>query len=192
MPETTASPALRLAAIFAGLAAVHAAILWVMGQPPICPCGTVRLFAPDVLGPENSQQVADWYTPSHLIHGVIFFFAIRLLAPRLPLAAAFAIALTVELAWEIVENSPAVIDHYRSQALSPDYRGDSILNSVSDLAAAALGFLFASRVPWWTSLSAAVALEILTAALIRDGLLLNVIQFVYPMEAISVWQQGLT
>lgn len=176
--------------VLAGLAALQAAVLYAMGQPPICTCGFVRLWTGTVLGPENSQQVADWYTPSHVIHGVAFFFAARLLFPKLPLLALFAIAMSVELAWEIIENSPPVIERYRAQALAQGYSGDSILNSVSDLVAAAAGFLLALSLPTLASIGFVVGAELFTAWMIRDNLTLNVLQLLYPVSAISEWQMN--
>jgi hypothetical protein len=180
----------RLALALLAMLALQSAMLAVMGQPPICACGTVRLWTGVVQGPENSQQIADWYTPSHLIHGILFFAAIRLLFPRLPFGPALLLALAVEIGWELIENSPPVIARYRQQALAQGYSGDSILNSVSDTLAAAAGFLFASRAPVWSSATVVVGLEVFTGVIIRDGLLLNIIQLIHPSAAISRWQTG--
>lgn len=142
-----------------------------------------------------SQQLADWYSFSHIIHGFIFFGILRLIVPRLPLGARLLLAMGVEVAWEITENSPAVIQHYRQQALAAGYVGDSILNSVSDVAMMSAGFLFASRVPGRYVIAIAVAFEIFTAAMIRDNLTLNVINLIAPSDwapiaAIHDWQAG--
>jgi hypothetical protein len=180
----------RLTLALLAMLALQAAMLAVMGQPAICACGTVRLWTGVVQGPENSQQIADWYTPSHLIHGILFFAAIRLLFPRLPFGPALLLALAVEIGWELIENSPPVIARYRQQALAQGYSGDSILNSVTDTLAAAAGFLFASRAPVWSSATVVVGLEVFTGVMIRDGLLLNIIQLIHPSAAISRWQTG--
>lgn len=179
-----AAAALILAAVFA----VQALALAAMGQPAICTCGTVSLWQGDVLGPENSQQLTDWYTFSHVLHGMIFYAALRIFAPRLPLLAALAIALGVECAWELVENSPAVIDRYRAQALAQGYSGDSIVNSLSDTTAATLGFFLARALPTRWSIGLAVAAEIFTGAMVRDNLTLNVIQLIHPVDAVAAWQ----
>src|SRR5690606_23771201 len=108
------------------LVAVQAGVLFLFGQPPICMCGHVRLWQGDVLGPENSQQRLDWYTPSHIIHGLAFYLLLRLVFPTAPVALRFAVALGLEVGWELVENSPAIIERYRQQALAQGYFGDSI------------------------------------------------------------------
>src|SRR5258708_3319589 len=118
-----------------------------MGQPPICTCGVVRLWQGAILSAENSQQISDWYTPSHVIHGFLLFGATRLLLPKLPLAAALALTLGVEVGWEILENSPATIQRYRQQALASGYSGDSVLNSLSDTLACTTGFFLARALP---------------------------------------------
>jgi hypothetical protein len=85
--------------------------------------------------------LADWYSFSHLIHGFIFFGLLHFAAPRLPLGARLLIAMGIEIGWEITENTPMVIQHYRQQALAAGYRGDSILNSLSDTLMMSTGFL---------------------------------------------------
>ncbi len=192
-PRDARSPLLLAAAValVALTLALQGGILHVMGQPPICTCGVVRVWVGDVRGPENSQQITDWYTFSHVIHGMIFYGATRLVAPRLPLLAALAIALGIEAAWELLENSPMVIERYRAQALAQGYNGDSILNSLSDTLAMALGFALARILPSRATIGLALAFEIFTAVMIRDNLTLNVIQLIHPVEAIAAWQGGL-
>ena len=107
------------------------------------------VWAGDVLSAENSQQLSDWYTFSHIIHGFIFYGALSLLFPRLSVFQRLAIAVSVEVAWEITENTPMVIQHYREQALAQGYTGDSVINSISDTVFMILGFLFAWRAPVW-------------------------------------------
>jgi hypothetical protein len=65
---------------------------------------------------ELSQQILDWYTPSHIIHGMIFYGLLHLILPRTPVLTRLAIAVGIEVAWEIAENSPLVIEEYRKQA----------------------------------------------------------------------------
>lgn len=173
-----------------GLVAATAAILLAMGRVPICTCGTVKLWAPDVMSADNSQHIADWYTPSHIIHGFLFFGLTWLFARRLPLGARALIALAVECAWEIAENSPMIIDRYREATIALGYTGDSVINSVSDIAFMTLGFVFASRAPVWLTIALAIFFELLTGWLIRDNLTLNVLMLLHPVDAIRVWQSG--
>jgi hypothetical protein len=172
------------------LVALQAVVLYVFGQPAICECGFIKLWEGAVLSSGNSQHVADWYTFSHLIHGFIFYWLLGYFFPRLSMGTRFAIAAGVEVAWEVLENTPWLIDHYRQQALAQGYTGDSILNSLSDTAAMLLGFALAWRLPVWASLTIAVGLEAVALYFIRDGLALNVLNLLYQFEFISAWQSG--
>lgn len=180
-PTTTA-----LAAILLFVAVAF--LLWAMGRPPICTCGTVDLWGQ--VGAEQSQMLVDWYSPSHFIHGLIFYALLWLVAPQQPVERRFLLSLVVEAAWEIVENTPLVIDRYREATMALGYSGDSILNSISDIAMMALGFLAARRLPVWVSVLLAIGLELLTLVVIRDNLTLNVWMLLAPNEAIRVWQGG--
>lgn len=166
--------------------------LWLLlgGREPICACGTVKLWFSDSTSPESSKHLLDWYSPSHLIHGFLFFGALWVVASRLSFGWRLAIATGVEVAWEVVENSNAIIERYRNATVSVDYQGDSVINSISDVMMMWLGFWLASRLPVWLSVVIVLGFEALTMWLIRDGLLLNVIMLLYPIEAIKVWQAG--
>ena len=164
------------------------AILIALGRPPICTCGTVDLWGQ--VGPEQSQMLADWYSPSHIVHGFLFYMALRYAAPRWPVERRFAVALLVEAAWEIAENTPMVIDRYREATIALGYTGDSMLNSLSDIAMMALGFAAARRLPVWTSVVIVALLEIVPLIAIRDNLTLNVWMLLAPSDAIRVWQAG--
>lgn len=177
-----------LIALFISLQAVT---LYFFGQPALCACGTVKLWEGDVGSSGNSQQVADWYTFSHIIHGFIFYFVLWYFFPRLTFWQRLAIAVGVEATWEICENLPSVIQHYRLQALATGYSGDSILNSICDTIAMSLGFLFASRAPVWVTILTALGFEIYVGYTIRDNLTLNVIGMFHQFPAISEWQRGL-
>ena len=174
--------------IGAQLIAAAATIEYAMGRSPICPCGTIRLWQNEVMSPENSQQIADWYTLSHIVHGLIFYAALAAAAPRLALAPRALIALAVEIAWEIAENTPWVIDRYRAATIALDYFGDSILNSVSDMLAMLLGFWLAARLPAWAAVALALGLEALALAVIRDNLALNLLMLLHPLQSIRDWQ----
>jgi hypothetical protein len=187
----------RKAALAAVLIAVYAlAILFAMRRPPICPCGTVKLWWGVVQSAENSQHIADWYSFSHVIHGLLFYGAAHLLWRRWKLFAgaptrwALPIAIVIEASWELLENSPMIIDRYRAVTVSFGYTGDSIVNSMADIGWMAVGFWLASKLPVWASVALAIAFELFTLAMIRDNLTLNVLMLVWPLDAVRVWQAG--
>ena len=170
-------------------------VLHGLGQPFIAASGHILLWVGDPLSPDTSQQLSDWYSFSHFIHGFIFFGLLNWLAPGLPLGARLLLAMGIEIAWEFAENSPAVIQHYRKQALAAGYAGDSVLNSVCDTFTMSAGFFFASIVRARIVIALALGLEIFTACAIRDNLTLNVFNLIAPpnwaaVRAIHDWQAG--
>ena len=170
---------------------VQIVTLALMGRIPICECGYVKLFEPGVNTAGNSQHISDWYTPSHIIHGFLFYWLAIVVLPRASFGARLTLAVVIEAAWELLENSPIIIDRYRTATLAIGYQGDSILNSAMDTVAMGLGFLFAARAPVWLTVALALGFEILTAIIIRDNLTLNVLMLVWPLDAVKAWQAAL-
>lgn len=172
------------------------AILLAMHRPAMCDCGTIKLWHGVVQSSENSQHITDWYSPSHLIHGLLFYFFAHILWRRwrlfggLPARWALPIAVAFEGFWEVLENTPFIINRYREVTVSWGYVGDSIVNSMSDIGWMIVGFLLASRLPAWASVVLGVALELFTLAMIRDNLTLNVLMLLWPVDAIVQWQAG--
>jgi hypothetical protein len=137
-----------------------------------------------------SQQMTDWYTFSHIVHGILFYGLLRLLLPRLPVLARLAIAVGIEATWEIAENTPWVIEAYRQQALARGYVGDSIVNSLSDTLSMMTGFALASILPWRATLALAIVMEVAVGYLVHDNLTLNILNFIHRFPAIEAWQSA--
>ena len=175
--------------VVGGLMLVQAIALHLLGRVWICTCGTIRLWVGDMHSSELSQQILDWYTPSHIIHGMIFYGALHLLLPRVPVLTRLAFAVGIEAAWEIAENSPPVIAEYRKQATAAGYVGDSILNSLMDTVSMITGFALARLLPWRATVALAVIAEIATGLLVHDNLTLNILNFIHRFPAIEAWQR---
>lgn len=187
-------PRRRAALLTVAIVLAAAAVLFAMDRPAICPCGTVKLWHGVVQSDQNSQQVTDWYSFSHVTHGLIMYFLAWLLWIRLglfggrPARWALPIAVLVEAAWELVENTPMIIDRYREVTISWGYAGDSMVNSLADIGWMIVGFLLAARLPAWASVALAVFFELFTLWAIRDNLALNVLMLFWPLEAVRQWQ----
>lgn len=196
--EMSASPGLftpgRTVILCLLLIAATAAALLAMGRLPMCSCGTVKLWHGQANSAETSQHIFDWYTPSHVIHGFVFYgvyaLARRLTGKALPLGLGLVLAVLVEGAWEIAENTPAVIERYRTTTIALGYEGDSVVNSMADMFSMIAGFFLAWRLPVVVSIALVVAAELFVGWLIRDNLTLNVIMLLWPMDWIKTWQSG--
>lgn len=173
-----------------GLLIAHAMILAAMGQPALCDCGFVKLWHGVVISAENSQHLTDWYTLSHIIHGILFYALLAFLFPRWPIGIRLLLAMGIEMGWEMFENTDLIINRYREQALAQGYFGDSIVNSLGDVVSVIVGFLFTWRAPAWVSVAVVITLELLALYAIRDNLTLNVIQLIHSVDAIGAWQAG--
>ncbi len=165
-------------------------ILRLIGRTWWCSCGSPVPWSWEIWSSHNSQHLIDPYTFTHALHGLVFFAALRFLPSKIASHSRFLIALTVECAWEILENSPMIIERYREATISLDYYGDSIANSLFDIVACMAGYLFASKVRWWWSLALFAVIEVILLMTIRDCLILNVVMLVWPIEAIKQWQGG--
>ena len=173
-------------AILTAVAAVELA----MGRNGVCTCGTVTLWVGARDSPQTSQMLADWYSLSHIVHGLLFYAALWLVARRWPVERRFLIAMLVEAGWEVIENTPMVIDRYRATTAALGYTGDSVINSLSDTAFMIVGFAIARLLPVPGTVVVAVALELFVGWSIRDNLTLNLIMLIHPVDAIRTWQAG--
>lgn len=153
-----------------------------------CACATPRLWIGDVYSSHLSQHLFDPYSFSHLLHGLIFYGVLRLLAPSTTRLQQLLFALSLEAGWEILENSPFIIDRYRQSTMALNYYGDTIVNSVGDLLSCAVGFWLGSAMRWWVSVVLFLAVELGMLGLYRDNLTLNLLMLVAPSEAVKAWQ----
>jgi len=171
-----------------GVVAVTAGVLWFKGQPLWCQCGGWSPWSGEIWSLHNSQHLFDPYSFTHVLHGVIFYGLLRAVLGEDRFGLRVFLATVIEAAWELVENSEAVINAYRESTISLDYFGDSVLNVVGDLGAMWVGFGLAAALPIWVSVAGFVATEVILALWIRDSLLLNILMLTFPIEAIKQWQ----
>lgn len=158
------------------------------GRSLLGPSGTFGWWEASVWSSENSQRVADAYTFSHIIHGMLFYAFLWLVARKLPVKYRFVLALIMEALWELFENSPFIIERYRAVTIAQGYVGDSVLNSVSDVVFAGIGFFISRFSKLWTSVFLIILMEVGCFFWVRDNLTLNIIMLIYPSEVIKTWQ----
>jgi hypothetical protein len=178
--------------VAAAIALMAALVERAMGRVWVSKTGRLMLWNGVVASPENSQQFFDWYSFSHVIHGIVFYAVLHLVGRRLgwPVGVRLVIAVAIEVAWEVFENTPFTIERYRKATIALDYYGDSVLNSMCDVACCVAGFVMAWRLPVWGSVAVVVVNEAFVGYMIRDNLTLNIIMLIHPVEAIKRWQSG--
>ena len=165
-------------------------VLRLEGRVWWCACGQWNLWAGDPQSSHSSQHLFDPYSFTHILHGVLICGLFALGLPRLDRAWTLPLAVLLEAAWEILENSPFIIDRYRTATIALGYTGDSIVNSLGDILSCSLGFLAARRIGWRWSIALVVATELILLFWIRDNLLLNIVMLIWPIDAIKSWQAG--
>ena len=168
--------------------AATAALLFLMGRPPICTCGKIGLWVAQANSSRTSQMLSDWYSLSHVVHGLLFYALLLLAFRHWPVERRFIAALVIEASWEVIENTPVVIDRYRATTAALGYHGDSVVNSMSDIVMMCIGFLAARKLPVWGSVLLLIGFELLPLLVIRDNLTLNICNLLAPNPAIQAWQ----
>jgi hypothetical protein len=168
--------------------AITAAVLLALGRNPICACGTVDLWVSGRDSPKTSQMLLDWYSLSHIVHGLLIYAALWMIGRRWPVDRRFLLALLIEASWEVMENTPWIIDRYRATTAAIGYTGDSVINSLSDISMMALGFLAARKLPLRMSIVLLIVLELVPLFAIRDNLTLNIWTLLAPNHAVQQWQ----
>ncbi len=164
-----------------------ALVLHLLGRIPYCECG-IGLWTNNAWGTDTSQHFGDPYSFSHVLHGILFYLGLWIVARKLPVRYRFLIAVLLEIAWEILENTPLIINRYRAATASLDYFGDSILNATGDILFAMLGFWIAWKLPWKVTVIVTIIIELLMLYFIKDNLTLNILMLLYPVAAIRNWQ----
>lgn len=171
-----------------GVYVLTAILLLVMGQRFFGPDGRFGLWEGDIWSAHTSQRFADPYSFSHIGHGILFFGLLWLTARKLHVRHRLLIATVLEAGWEILENSPIIIQRYREATIAQGYSGDSVFNSLSDLLMMTLGFFAASKAKAWQSLALFVAMELGCLFAVRDNLTLNIVMLIHPIQAVKAWQ----
>ena len=177
-------PALAIVASFIATAI----LLRLEGRLWICACGQLRVWSGQICSSDNSQHFLDPYSFTHVLHGFLFFWLIALLLRRLGPGWQVALAVAVEAAWEVFENTNFIIDRYRSTTAALGYTGDTVVNSFGDILCCLIGFMIARGLGLRRSLIVFLVLEFVLIVWIRDSLLLEILMLVFPIDAIKAWQ----
>jgi hypothetical protein len=160
------------------------------GRVWFCKCGELRFIIASAYSEHTSQHLLDPYSLSHLQHGLVFYWLLSWLTPRLSWQSRQVISTAIEATWEVIENTPLVINRYREATAALGYTGDSVVNSLGDVLACVIGFAIAGKIgPRWT-IVLFVVIELAMIATIRDSLLLNVLMLFRPIQAIKQWQMA--
>lgn len=180
-------PLAAIVVIFAVVVLMGVA-LWAEGRLLICACGEFKIWIGDTCSSNNSQQLFDPYSFTHVLHGFLLFWLVLLLFRNSAPTWQLCLALALEAAWEVFENTPFVIDHYRAETAALGYQGDTIVNSYGDLACAWIGFVVARKLGLWKSIFVFLLIELVLVIWIKDGLLLQILMLTFPLEPIKLWQ----
>ncbi|MFN0195600.1 MAG: DUF2585 family protein [Planctomycetaceae bacterium] len=165
--------------------------LRVQGRLWTCACGSLAIWKSNVISQHSSQHLFDPYAFTHVLHGVILFWGLNAIRALRSPAWKLWWCIALEGLWEILENSPLIIDRYRNETAALGYEGDTIINALGDIFSCALGFELTRRLGFRRSLAFFVGLELVLLFWIRDNLTLNVLMLVWPIEAIKNWQLNL-
>ena len=158
------------------------------GRLWICSCGQLFIWVSQACSSNTSQHFFDPYSFTHVLHGFLFFWLIAWLVPRLTSNWQMTLAIAVEAAWEVFENTNFVIERYRTATAAVGYTGDTVVNSLGDILCCTLGFMIARRLGLRRSLIAFLALEFVLIVWIKDSLLLEILMLVLPINALRAWQ----
>ncbi len=168
--------------------------MYFMGREIMCTCGYIKVWHGVVFSSENSQHLFDWYSVTHVVHGLAFYLLLtiieKLTGKKFSLTSKFLTAVLLESSWEVLENSDFIINRYRAATISLDYFGDSIINSLGDILAMMIGFWVAAKKPLWFSIGLALFLEIGLLIVIRDNLTINILMLIYPLDSLKLWQSS--
>ena len=158
------------------------------GRLWICGCGRFSIWAGKICSANNSQQFLDPYSFTHVLHGILYFWMLIWIVPRLTQSWRLWLSVTVAAAWEVFENSNFIINRYRQDTAALGYTGDTIVNSFGDILCAVLGFMIAQRLGFKRSLIFFLGMELILLFWIKDSLLLEIVMLIHPINAIKVWQ----